>query len=196
MHCSDKNSLSRPKDFEVGDDTISSGSVVAFTVKYVGCIEVYASMKVLDFPTRSLVARECIRRVCDTISSKTPQKRHVDKKIKRCISEHACMEHAASNVSLNISSRNLEIVSLDTNDVIARHEMPRISFASGGDMVSNCFVSLNFSSIFHFTKGFSWLHNVYCKRHNWLESCLCHWMWKRQSPVNYINNGPSLWTSF
>lgn len=45
------------------------------------------------------------------------------------------MELAGSNVSLNISSRCLEIRSLETNDVVARHDMPRISFASGGDVV-------------------------------------------------------------
>lgn len=48
------------------------------------------------------------------------------------------MEFAGSSVSLNISSRCLEIRSLDTNDVVARHDMPRISFASiGGDLVSS-----------------------------------------------------------
>jgi len=36
-------------------------------------------------------------------------------------------------VTLNISSRCLEIRCLDTKQVVARHDMPRISFASGGD---------------------------------------------------------------
>lgn len=45
------------------------------------------------------------------------------------------MEHAGSKVLLNISSRCLELKSIETNEVIARHDMPRISFASGGDAV-------------------------------------------------------------
>jgi SHC-transforming protein 1 len=53
----DKNFLSRPiKDVtRETEELISAG--VKFDVKYVGCIEVFASMKVLDFSTRSLVAR-------------------------------------------------------------------------------------------------------------------------------------------
>ena len=53
----DKNFLSRPsKDF-VCDNEDLTGAGVTFTVKYIGCIEVLASMKVLDFQTRSLVAK-------------------------------------------------------------------------------------------------------------------------------------------
>lgn len=83
--------------------------------------------------------RECIHRVYDALSAKTPKKRHIDKKVQQCISSTPCMEHAGSNVTLNISSRCLEIISLDTKQVVARHDMPRISFASGGDSVSSHF---------------------------------------------------------
>nr|CAH7754975.1 unnamed protein product [Callosobruchus chinensis] len=41
--------------------------------------------------------------------------------------------YAGTNVNLNISSISLTLTSLDTNQIIASHEMPRISFASGGD---------------------------------------------------------------
>lgn len=111
-------------------------------------------MKVLDFQTRHLVAkcvefnqvnqlfvififiRECIHRVCDAIT-RTPKKRQVvDKKVHGIISALPCLEHGAgTTVQLNISSRCLEIKSLDSNEIIARHDMPRISFASGGDAV-------------------------------------------------------------
>lgn len=85
---SDKNFLSRPsKNLTRENDIISSGGVVSFTVlKYVGCIEIYASMKVLDFSTRSAVARESIHRVCDATNAKTPYKRHIEKKVQKCIS--------------------------------------------------------------------------------------------------------------
>lgn len=82
-----------------------------------------------------LPSRECIRRVCDAVSKKTPQKRQVEKKVQQCISTSVCKEHAGLEVTLNISSRNLEIKSIGSNEIIARHDMPRISFASGGDAV-------------------------------------------------------------
>ena len=33
--------------------------------QYIGCVEVLTSMKVLDFDTRSAIAKECIHRVCE-----------------------------------------------------------------------------------------------------------------------------------
>ena len=71
----------------------------------------------------------------DAASAKTPKKRHLEKRVKQSISLTPCLELACSVVILNISSRCLEIKTLDTNEVIARHDVSRISFASGGDMV-------------------------------------------------------------
>lgn len=45
------------------------------------------------------------------------------------------MEHAGSNVTLSISSTCLTLKLRDTQSVISTHDMPRISFASGGDIV-------------------------------------------------------------
>lgn len=47
------------------------------------------------------------------------------------------MENAGTNVTLRVSSKFLSLVSLETGDVIVKHDMPKISFASGGDPVSN-----------------------------------------------------------
>ncbi|CRL04974.1 CLUMA_CG018206, isoform A [Clunio marinus] len=134
MQSGDKNFLSRPlKNVVRENNIIGNGGTVTFNVTYVGCIEIYASMKALDFSTRSLIARECIHRVRDAKNIKKTNKRIVEKRIQQYISALPCMEHAGSNVSLNISSRCLEIKSTETSEVIARHDMPRISFASGGD---------------------------------------------------------------
>lgn len=46
------------------------------------------------------------------------------------------MDHAGANVNLNVSSTSLVLTAHDSGQVIAKHEMPRISFASGGDTVS------------------------------------------------------------
>ena len=45
------------------------------------------------------------------------------------------MENAGTNVTLTVSSRYLSLVSSESGEIIAKHDMPRISFASGGDSV-------------------------------------------------------------
>lgn len=45
------------------------------------------------------------------------------------------MEHAGANINLIISSCSLALTMLDTGAIVAKHDMPRISFASGGDTV-------------------------------------------------------------
>lgn len=45
------------------------------------------------------------------------------------------MYNAGSNATLTVSSKFLSLVTLETNEEIAKHDMPRISFASGGDSV-------------------------------------------------------------
>lgn len=45
------------------------------------------------------------------------------------------MDHAGANINLTISSCSLALTNLETGQIIAKHEMPRISFASGGDTV-------------------------------------------------------------
>lgn len=72
-----------------------------------------------------------------------------------------CMEHSGTNVILNISSSCLQLTNSETNEIIAKHDMPRISvsimthqnlslvlnhiknlqFASGGDSDSVNFVA-------------------------------------------------------
>ncbi|KAL1493433.1 hypothetical protein ABEB36_011489 [Hypothenemus hampei] len=99
-------------------------------------------MKALDFKTRSNVAKECINRVCEAAGLKTVDKRRkADKKVQKAISDTPNMTYAGTNVTLKVSSVNLSLTSLDTNQVIANHEMPKISFASGGDSETLDFVS-------------------------------------------------------
>lgn len=100
------------------------------------------SMRVLDFQTRSNVAKVCISRVCETAGLKTADKKQrIDKKVLTAIAEKPKMLSAGTNVNLNISSTNLTLTSLETGSVIACHDMPRISFASGGDLDTLDFVA-------------------------------------------------------
>lgn len=56
------------------------------------------------------------------------------------------MSHSGSNVALTVSSRAITIAALEGGETIARHDMPRVSFASGGDQVRDflLFFSYNF----------------------------------------------------
>ena len=56
------------------------------------------------------------------------------------------MENAGSNINLTISSCSLALTILETGQIIAKHEMPRISFASGGDTVRKIINILSFLS--------------------------------------------------
>lgn len=81
--------------------------------------------------------RECISKVCEAAGLKTAdRKRKVVKTISRILGERPVMEHAGSNVNLTITSTALTLSVLESGQVVASHDMPNISFASGGDPVS------------------------------------------------------------
>lgn len=121
------------KDGCLYSDNVILNDGVSFQVKYIGCLEVNTSMKSLDFHTRTQVARECINRVCKAAGLISSNKRRVDKKILQCISDNPILQDAGINVTINVSSKALKLVNIETNHVIVKHNMPRISFASGGD---------------------------------------------------------------
>jgi SHC-transforming protein 1 len=98
-------------------------------------------MKLLDFHSRSLVAKECINRVCEIANIKTPKKRKVEKRIQNCISTEPCLEHSGANVVLRICSQSVDLTSSDTGEIVSKHDMPNISFASGGDSESTNYVA-------------------------------------------------------
>lgn len=84
------------------------------------------------------ICRECINRVCEAASLKSSKKRRVDKRVLQCIADTPNMQNSGTNVTLTVSSKYLSLVSVDTaiHCLVAQHDMPRISFASGGDTVS------------------------------------------------------------
>lgn len=126
--------ISKPARGWLHPDNLVSKEGITYAVRYIGCLEIYTSMKSLDFETRSSVAKECINRVCEAAGLKSAdKKRRVDRKVLRAIAEKPCMDNAGSNINLTISSTSLALTGLDTGHIIAKHEMPRISFASGGD---------------------------------------------------------------
>jgi len=87
--------------------------------------------------------------VCEAAGLKTvDKKRKTEKRVQRAIAEQPIMEHAGANVNLTISSCGLVLTALESGRIIAQHDMPRISFASGGGTVSipsQCCMDLNTS---------------------------------------------------
>lgn len=124
----------KPSSGWIHSDKLITKQGATYMVRYIGCLEVKVSMKMLDFKTRSSVAKECINRVCESSGCKVvDKKRKVDKRVLKSISEVPNLKYAGTSVNLNVSSNNLMLTALDMNQVIISHEMPKISFASGGD---------------------------------------------------------------
>ncbi|XP_064649487.1 SHC-transforming protein 2-like [Lineus longissimus] len=134
-----------PRGWLHPDEHLSRGAGVYYGVRYIGCMGIKASMKTLEFETRTAVAKECIHRVCDAAGLKTMnKKRKVDKKVSKLLVTHPTMHYAGSNVNLTITTESLHLSilsAMETGDVIADHQMSGISFASGGDAETMDFVA-------------------------------------------------------
>ncbi|GJQ80330.1 hypothetical protein Trydic_g251 [Trypoxylus dichotomus] len=113
-----------------------------YIVRYVGCLEVKISTRALDFKTRSTVAKVCIIKVSEAAGLRAvKKKRKFDKNILRAVADRPRLEYAGTDANLNITSSKLIITSLRTQTVIVSHDMPCISFASGGDSDTEEFVA-------------------------------------------------------
>ena len=64
---------------------------VNFFVKYIGAVEIFQSMKLLDFSLRSQVAREGINKVLDFANLKSPKKTKAEKRVQNCVSSEPCL---------------------------------------------------------------------------------------------------------
>lgn len=89
-----------------------------------------------------LFFRECIARVCEKAGLRSPdKKRRVCPLAAQALADRPRMAHTGANVALTISSKAITLAALEGGDTIARHDMPRVSFASGGDADSLDFVA-------------------------------------------------------
>ncbi|XP_034834166.1 SHC-transforming protein 1 [Maniola hyperantus] len=123
-------------------DSVLATDGITYAVRYIGCMEVLTSMKKLDFETRSQVAKECIARVCAAAGLRSAdKKRRVCQAAANALAVRPRMSHSGSNVALTVSSRAITLAALEGGETIARHDMPRVSFASGGDQDSLDFVA-------------------------------------------------------
>ncbi|XP_038259646.1 SHC-transforming protein 3 [Dermochelys coriacea] len=111
------------------------GPGVTYIVKYLGCIEVLRSMRSLDFNTRTQITREAISRVCEAVPGAKAafKKRKPSGKVLSSILGKSNLQFAGMNITLNISTTSLNLMTPDSKQIIANHHMQSISFASGGD---------------------------------------------------------------
>lgn len=74
-------------------------------------------MKVLDFETRSQIAKECINRVCEAAGLKNyDKKKKIDKRFSM-LSNQPILENAGENVNLTINSSYLNLTVMETGKV-------------------------------------------------------------------------------
>ncbi|XP_076443236.1 SHC-transforming protein 1-like [Babylonia areolata] len=124
------------------DQQLAPDAGICYGVRYIGNVEVKESMKSLDFDTRTQVAREAINRVAEAAGLKTAtKKRKVDKRVSRMLGEIPHMNHAGANVNLTITTDSINLMVMETGEIIADHPMHVVSFASGGDAETLDFVS-------------------------------------------------------
>ena len=114
---------------------ISDGGLT-YRVRYVGCTEINTSMRSLSYETRLQVAVECIRRVCEAAkapSVTSERVKRVNSPVSQLVGDTPNLEYSKSLAELRITSSEVCLKALPSQEVIAEHEMPCISFASGGD---------------------------------------------------------------
>ncbi|XP_026526899.1 SHC-transforming protein 3 [Notechis scutatus] len=119
------------------------GPGVMYIVKYLGCIEVLRSMKSLDFNTRTQITREAIGLVCEALPGTKGafKRRKPPSKALSNILGKSNLQFAGMNISLNISTTSLNLMTPDCKQIIANHHMQSISFASGVDVDTTDYVA-------------------------------------------------------
>ena len=121
----------------------SANSCNMWVVEYAGCIKINTSMRSLDLDTRALVVKESIARICEARGVKffcTKRRKQGRKHVEKMITEKPILDHSGTKVTVSITSAFLTL-STELGDLIARHEMQNISFASGGDVETMDYVA-------------------------------------------------------
>jgi len=128
--------VSKPTRGWLHPDHLFARDGINYAVRFIGCIAVTTSMKALTFDTRSTIAKECINRVCEAAGLRREQEgvhRQGEWVVQSVLGDRPTLSRASTNVQLTITSLCLQLRDLDSGRVIHRHDMPNISFASGGD---------------------------------------------------------------
>ncbi|XP_078283231.1 SHC-transforming protein 1-like isoform X2 [Rhinoraja longicauda] len=138
-----RNVADRPLKVPVqtrGDD-LNSGTL--YTVRYMGCVEVLRSMRTLDFSTRTQVTREAIGRVCEAVpgTKAAMRKRTPPSKELSTVLGKSNLQFAGMKTVMSISTSSLSLMIPESKQLIAKHHMQMVSFASGGDPDTSNYVA-------------------------------------------------------
>ncbi|EGD73348.1 hypothetical protein PTSG_05060 [Salpingoeca rosetta] len=112
------------------DHALMNGDGIFYAVRYVGSMRMDRSMRTMDFNTRTEVTREAIKLVCEAAGLLPPKKRKVSQIVKETLTHDPLVRNW--DVKFTISTGGIALVVVQTNEVIANHIMPAISFATGG----------------------------------------------------------------
>lgn len=113
---------------------LKDGSSINYQIKYLGCMEVKQSMRTLQYTVRTQVTKEAILRMAEWSNLlQQPKKRKVPKQITKLLGP---MDNRwAGDVNLSVSVDHLKISNAAGREIM-NHSLPSISFASGGEGVS------------------------------------------------------------
>lgn len=104
--------------------------------------ESQSTLLIFWFYLYPVIYRECIARVCAAAGLRSAdKKRRVCQAAARALAAKPRMSHSGANVALTVSSKAITLAALEGSETVARHDMPRVSFASGGDADSLDFVA-------------------------------------------------------
>eukprot|EP00051_Salpingoeca_urceolata_P001133 m.38866 g.38866 ORF g.38866 m.38866 type:complete len:524 (+) comp11215_c0_seq3:133-1704(+) len=124
--------IKKPSSGWLHDDAaLSHGDGVYYPVKYIGSIPMEMSMRMIRFEERTDVTREAISLCCEAAGLREPRRRKTSRTCRQALSQPAVAKML--NIKLTISTTGIALVVIETNQVIANHIMPCISFATGGD---------------------------------------------------------------
>ena len=129
------DTVTKPAQGWLHPDHLVASDGLNYAVRYIGCVEVNTSMKVLDFKSRSAIAKLCIRRVCQAGGALLSEVwRMGERKIQSMLGEKA-LSKAGTNVQLQltVTSQCLRLSDLDSGSGIHKHEIPNVRFVTRGD---------------------------------------------------------------
>ncbi|CAG5117517.1 unnamed protein product [Candidula unifasciata] len=124
------------------DAQLSPDAGICYGVRYIGCLEIKESMKSLDFETRTAIARESIKKVAEAAGLKTASKqKKADRHLDKMLGNNPHMQYAGANINLTITTESINLMVMESGEIIAEHPLHVVSFASGGDVDTLDFVS-------------------------------------------------------
>lgn len=138
------NFMNRPQNGWLHrEEQLNPDAGVMYIVRFLGSIAVLESMKLLDFNTRTAVAKEGIYRVCSAVCKRRFKKKNKQGNnclffpqpsvIEKYLSEELDLTHADTEVIFTVSVDNLSVIREDNANLLYHHRMQLVSFASGGD---------------------------------------------------------------